>query len=191
MYLEVTPSTQSASDAGNELDSLTNIDLNHLDFAPSVSLEFVPSPQFVYLTIFSPPQTHEQLLYSAYASPHHFLSQPPCRFSQPTTPVSVATPLHQPFDFDSNVGVSSNYSPAIDYGSHFSSRNLPVIRLDTSFPPMGVSPAHLSGSSSAPSTSTYNTPIHDIRHISPFTNSPTSPLPQVNVSRLFSAPFVG
>lgn len=54
MYLGPTTSTQSASDAGNDLDSLTNMDLTHFDFTPSVSFEFVASPHFVDLTIFSP-----------------------------------------------------------------------------------------------------------------------------------------
>lgn len=193
MYLEAAPSAQSASDAGNELDSLANIDLNHLDFTPSVSLGLVASPQFADLTTFPPLQPHEQLLYSAYTSQHPFLSQSPYQFSQPTTPVSVPTPLNQPFDFDQNTGMSNSYSPVMDYGSHFpnqtySGRNVPLIRLDTSFPAMGVSPAHLSGSSGT--SSTFNTPIHGLRHISPFTNSPTSPLPQVNVSSLLLLPFV-
>ena len=194
MYLGTTPSTQSTSDTGNELDSLSNIDLNHLDFAPSVSPEFVQSPQFAGLIMLPPLQSHEQLLYTSYTSPHTFLSQASYQFSQPTTPISVPTPLNQTFDFDPNVGMSNGYSPVMDYGSHFPNqtypgRNLPTIRLDTSFPAMGVSPVHLSGSSSTPST--FNTPIHGIRQFSPFTNSPTSPLPQVNVSCLFRPRFVG
>ena len=194
MYLEAASSTQSTSDAGNELDSLTGVDLNYLEFTPSVSLEFVPSPQFADLTMFPPLQSHDRLLYSAYTSPHTFLSQAPYQFSQPTTPISVPTPLNQPFDIDPNAGMCGGYSPIMDHGSHFSnqaypSRNVPLIRLDTTFPTMGVSPAHLSGSSSTPST--FNTPIHGLRHISPFTNSPTSPLPQVNVSGLFCPLFVG
>lgn len=87
--------------------------------------------------------------------------------------------------------MSGSYSPMIEYGSHlpnqtYASRNVPLIRLDTSFSAMGVSPAHLTGSSSTPST--FNTPIHSIGQISPFTSSPTSPLPQVNV-RHFFLPF--
>jgi hypothetical protein len=158
MYMPPT-STQGTSDAGNDLDSLTNMD--HLDFTLS---------------------PHDQLVYSAYPQ-HHFLSQGPYQFSQPTTPVSVPTPLNQPFEFDQNIGMSSSYSPIMGYESDFSNhpyanRNVPIIRLDTTFPPMGVSPAHLTGSSGTPST--FNTPIHNLRHISPFTSSPTSPLPQLN-----------
>lgn len=83
------------------------------------------------------------------------------------------------------MGMSDAYSPVMDYMPHFSNmtyanRNLPSIRLDTSFPPVGVSPVHLTGSSGTPST--FNTPIHPLRHISPFTNSPTSPLPPLSVS---------
>ena len=168
------------------------MDLNHLDFTPSVSFEFVASPHPVDLT---PLQPHDQLVYSAYTPQHHFLSQAqaPYQFSQPTTPVSIPTPLNQPFDYDPNMGMSGSYSPIMEYGSHFSNqayanRNVPLIRLDTSFPAMGVSPAHLTASSGTPST--FNTPIHGIRHISPFTSSPTSPLPQLNVSRSLFPLFV-
>jgi len=159
--------------------------MEHLDFTLSVSFEFVASPHFVDLTTFPPIQPHDQLVYSTYTPQHNFLSQASYQFSQPTTPVNVPTPLNQPFDFDPNMGMSSSYSPIMEYGSHLSSqayanRNVPLIRLDTSFPAMGVSPAHLTGSSGTPST--FNTPIHSLRHISPFTSSPTSPLPQLNVS---------
>lgn len=189
MYSGTPTSAQGASD---DLDSLAGIDLGHLDLIPSVSQEFVVSPQFADLTMPSILQPHEQLLYSAYTSQHPFLTQAPYQFSQPTTPISIPTPLNQ-YDLDLNMGMGSSYSPVMDYGSHFSNqaypnRNVPVIRLDTSFPGMGISPAHLSGSSGTPST--YNTPIHGLRHISPFTSSPTSPLPQVNVSGLLRPPFV-
>ena len=188
MYSGTATSAQSASDAGNDLDSLANIDLNGLDLIPSVSQVFVVSPRFADLTIFSLLQPHEQLLYSGYP----FLPQGPYQFSQPTTPISIPTPLNQSYDFDPT-GMSDSYSPAMGYGSHFPnqtypSRNVPRIHLDTSFSAMGVSPAHLSGSSGTPST--FNTPIHGLRHFSPFTSSPTSPLPQVSVSRLFRPPFV-
>jgi len=162
MYLGAATSTQSVSDAGDGLDSLANIDLTHLDFSPS---------------------THEQLLYSAYPSPNHLFSQGSYQFSQPTTPNNIPTPLNPAFEFDQNLGMSDGYSPVMSYSPHFpnqtySGRNVPLIRLDTSFPPVGVSPAHLTGSSGTPST--FNTPVHSIRQISPFTSSPTSPLPQLN-----------
>ena len=193
MYLEAAPCTQGGSDPGIELDSLANIDLNHLDYSTSVSMNAVVSPQFADLIVFPSLKPHEQLLFTPYNPQHAFLSQASYQFSQPTTPVNVPSPLNQPFEFDPNTGMSSSYSPVMDYGSHFpnqtySGRNLPSIRLDTSFPPIGVSPAYLSGSSGTPST--FNTPIHGIRHISPFTNSPTSPLPQVNVSPLLHRNFL-
>ena len=124
-------------------------------------------------------------MYSAYASQPHLFPQASYQISQPTTPVNVPTPLDQPFGYGPDMGMSDGYSPALDYVSHFPnlsypSRNVPLIRLDTSFPPVGVSPVHLTGSSGTPST--FNTPIHPLRHISPFTNSPTSPLPQLSVS---------
>ena len=191
MYLGPATSTQSTSDAGGDLDSLTNMD--HLDFTLSVSFESVASPHFVDLTTFPLLQPHDQLVYSTYTPQHHFLSQASYQFSQPTTPVNVPTPLNQPFDFDPNMGMSGSYSPVMEYGSHLSNqayanRNVPLIRLDTSFPAMGVSPAHLTGSSGTPST--FNTPIHSLRHISPFTSSPTSPLPQLNVSHPLLLLFV-
>ena len=105
------------------------------------------------------------------------------QISQPTTPINVPAPLnHQTFDFDPSMGMNDSYSPLMEYVPHFSNvgRNVPSIRLDTSFPAVGVSPVHLTGSSGTPST--FNTPIHPLRHISPFTSSPTSPLPQLNVS---------
>jgi hypothetical protein len=190
MYLGAPTSTQSASDAGGDLDSLAGLDLGHLDPAPSTNFDFVASPHFVNLTPASSPQSHEQLLYNAYTS--QLFSQGSYQFSQPTTPANVPTPLN-PFDFDPNMGINESYSPVMDYGSPFpnqsyASRNLPLIRLDTSFSAMGVSPAHLTGSSGTPST--FNTPIHPLRQISPFTSSPTSPLPPLNVS-LVGPPFLG
>lgn len=162
MYLGAPSSSQSATDPGNDLESLSNMDLHHLDLNPS---------------------THEQLLYSSYPSQSHLFPQGPYQISQPTTPINVSTPLSQPFDYDTSVGMNDAYSPIMEYGSHFSNltystRNVPSIRLDTSFPPVGVSPVHLTSSSGTPST--YGTPIHPLRHISPFTSSPTSPLPQLN-----------
>lgn len=47
MFLGAPSSSQNASDAGNDLDSLANIDLRDLDLGPSVSSEFVASPHFV------------------------------------------------------------------------------------------------------------------------------------------------
>lgn len=162
MYLGASLPSQSATDPGNDLESLSNIDLRHFDLNPS---------------------THEQLLYTSYHSQSHLFPQGPYQISQPTTPINVPTPLSQHFDYDPNVCMNDAYSPVMDYGSHFSNmpfsaRNVPSIRLDTSFPAVGVSPVHLTGSSGTPST--YNTPIHPLRTISPFTSSPTSPLLQLN-----------
>ena len=123
------------------------------------------------------------------SSQQQFLSPPPYQFSQPTTPINVPSPLNPSFDYDSSMGMSTSYSPvmtyspALEYEPHFPNqayvnRNLPVI--NTSFPAMGVSPAHLTASSGTPST--FNTPIHGLRQFSPFTSSPTSPLPPLNVS---------
>lgn len=158
MYVGPATSTQNPPDGGNDLESLADIGLHHLDLNPS-------------------------LLFSTYASQPQLFSQGSYQFSQPTTPVTVATPLNQTFDFDQAVGINESYSPIMDYGHHFpnqtyANRDLPLIRLNTTFPPMGVSPAHLTGSSGTPST--FNTPVHPLRHISPFSSSPTSPLPQLN-----------
>lgn len=159
MYLGGPSSSQGVSDIGNELDSLVNIDLHHLELTPSA---------------------HEQLIYS-YSSQSHLFPQ--YQISQPPTPINVTTPLNQTIDFDPSIGMNDSYSPVMEYASHFpnstyTNRNVPSIRLDTSFPAVGVSPAHLTGSSGTPST--FNTPIHPLRHISPLTSSPTSPLPQLN-----------
>jgi hypothetical protein len=168
------------------------MDLTHFDFAPSVSFEVVASPHFVDLTIFPPLQHHEQFGYSPYTPQHQFLSQASYQFSQPTTPVNVPTTLNHTFEYDPNMGMSDSYSPVMDYGTHFPNqaypnRNVPPIRLDTSFLAMGISPAHLTASSS---TSAFSTPIRGLRQFSPFTSSPTSPLPQLNVSYLLFPLFV-
>jgi len=174
-------STQSAPNAGFDLDSPAIIDL--IDPTLSVSQEFVVSPQFADLTMFSLLQPHEQLLDSGYL----FLPQVPYQFSQPTTPISIPIPLNQSYDFDPT-GMSDSYSPVMDYGSHYPDQRYPsrnVPRSNTSFPATSFAPAYLSGSSGTPST--FNSPIRHLPHISPFTSSPSPPPPQVNPSLVTSS----
>jgi hypothetical protein len=47
MFLALPSSSQNDSDAGNDLESLANMDLRHLDLNPSVSFEIVASPHSV------------------------------------------------------------------------------------------------------------------------------------------------